>query len=555
LLDLITRELIASSLYYASEEMGISLRNSSYSPNIKERMDHSAALFDSNGKLLAQAEHIPVHLGSLPWGLQNTIKYCENESIELENGSMVVVNNPYIAGTHLNDVTVIKPIYFKEKLVAFAANKAHHSDVGGLVPGSISANARSLFEEGFIINPMLLMRKGEFVPETLSILKSNSRTPVERLGDLKAQVAANVTGERRFIALIDKYGMEVFEECCKSSFEYSEELMRKRLCSVLKKGKYSALDYLEHPDGKSDLILKVKIEIGDYGVSVDYGGTDSQVSFPLNAVFGVTLSGVYYVFRAILGADIPPNYGAFAPISVSAPKGSLLNPTFPSPVAAGNVETSQRNADLLFKALSKAAPKLVPAAAGGSMNNVMMGGVHEGRGWAFYETIGVGLGGSIDSDGIDGIQANMTNTMNTPIEEIECSFPLLVSRYEFREDSSGGGDYRGGSGLTRAFTMRSASTVFTVVAERAKYGPWGLKGGKSGATTEILLIDSKHRKKKVQAKCTLNLSLGETVMIHTAGGGGYRSPSRRERSKVRADLESGLVSKRYAKKCGYAANR
>lgn len=550
--DLVTQELIASSLYYASEEMGISLRNSSYSPNIKERMDHSAALFDSKGQLLAQAEHIPVHLGSLPWGLQNTIKYCQKEDLELNEGSMVVVNNPYIAGTHLNDVTVVKPIYFKGKLVAFAANKAHHSDVGGLVPGSISANARSLFEEGFIINPMHLMRKGEFVPETLSILKSNSRTPVERLGDLKAQVAANVTGERRLIALIEKYGLEVFEECCKSSFKYSEELTRRRLSSFLKEGKYSSIDYLEHPDGKSDLTLKVRIEIGDFGARVDYRGTDAQVNIPLNAVFGVTLSGVFYVFRAILGADVPPNHGAFAPISVSAPEGSLLNPTFPSPVAAGNVETSQRNADLLFKALSKASPKLVPAAAGGSMNNVMMGGIHEGKGWAFYETIGVGLGGSADSDGIDGIQANMTNTMNTPIEEIERSLPLLVSRYDFREDSSGGGKHRGGSGLIRAFTMGSRSTVFTVVAERARHGPWGLKSGKSGATTEILLIDLNHRrKKKVQAKCTLNLSKGDTIEIRTAGGGGYGVPSRREEEKVRADLDSGLVSKRYAKKCGY----
>ena len=554
IVDPVTQELIGSSLLYASEEMGIALRNSSYSPNIKERMDHSAALFDEGGRLLAQAEHIPVHLGSLPWGLRNVIDYCEKEGIEFENGSMVVVNNPYISGTHLNDVTVVKPIFAGGELIAFAANKAHHSDVGGKVPGSISVDARTLFEEGFILNPMYLIRRGEFVKETLSAFSSNSRTPVERLGDLKAQIAANVTGERRVLALVEKYGLDRFVESYKSSFDYAERLMKKRL-SQMKKGVYTAQDYLEHPDGEHDLKLKVKVTLSEDKVGIDYSGTDVQVPFPLNAVFGVTLSGVHYVIRTLSGNDIPANHGAFLPVSVSAPSGTILNPTFPSPVAAGNVETSQRNADLLYRALSKAMPEKIPAAAGGSMNNVMIGGVHDGSGWAFYETAGVGLGGRLDSDGLDGIQSNMTNTMNTPIEEIERTMPLLVTRYEFRENSAGAGRFRGGAGLVRAFQSRSDSaspTIFTVIAERGRHEPWGLFGGKGGGRTKITLLDSRGRaKKNLPIKCTINLERGETVVIQTAGGGGYGPPGKRDRERVSRDIADGLLSKSYARKCGY----
>ncbi len=554
IVDLVTKELIGSSLLYASEEMGIALRNSSYSANIKERMDHSAALFDDRGRLLAQAEHIPVHLGSLPWGLRNTIDYCEKEGIEFENGSMVVVNNPYISGTHLNDVTVVKPIFAGGNLIAFAANKAHHSDVGGKVPGSISVDARTLFEEGFIMNPMYLMRRGEFVKETLSAFSSNSRTPVERLGDLKAQIAANVTGERRVLALVEKYGLNRFVEAYRSSFDYAERLMKKKL-SGMKEGVYTAQDYLEHPDGIHDLKLKVKVTLSKNKVGIDYSGTDAQVPFPLNAVFGVTLSGVHYVIRTLTGNHIPANHGAFLSISVRAPSGSILNHTFPSPVAAGNVETSQRNADLLYKAFSKAMPEKIPAAAGGSMNNVMMGGIHDGRGWAFYETAGVGLGGRLDSDGMDGIQSNMTNTMNTPIEEIERTMPLLVTRYEFRENSAGAGRFRGGSGLVRAFQSRSDSstpTIFTVIAERGRNEPWGLFGGKGGGRTKVTLLDSSGKTKKdLPIKCTINLERGETVTIQTAGGGVYGQPGRRHREKIRNDIEDGLISKRFARKCGY----
>ncbi|GGP19115.1 5-oxoprolinase [Thermocladium modestius] len=544
-MDRFTSQIMRSSLFYASEEMGIVLRNSAYSPNIKERMDHSAAIFDAEGRMLAQAEHIPVHLGSLPWGLKNTVEYMRREGVEFEEGSMVVVNNPYIAGTHLNDVTVIRPIYFSGRLVAFAANKAHHSDVGGKVPGSISFDARSIYEEGLIINPVLLMRRNEFQRDVISLFASNSRNPYERMGDIKAQAAANLTGERRVLEVIGKYGLQSFLEANEEAFRYAETMFIKRLESV-PRGAYEAVDYLEKPGG-GDIRLAVKVVIGEDKVLVDYEGTDPQVPMPLNAVLGVTISGVHFVFRTLLGEDVPLNHGAFSRLEVRAPEGSVLNPTFPAPVAGGNVETSQRNADLLYLAMSKAMPREVPAAAGGSMNNVMMGGVHEGRTWAFYETIGVGLGGRDGMDGVDGIHANMTNTMNTPIEEIERSLPLLVKRYEFRPNSSGPGRFRGGSGIVRSYMVRTGRVTVTVLADRGRHGPWGLMGGGPGATTEVI-VGRRGRRVKVDTKVTVELEAGDYLEIRTAGGGGYGDPMQRDPEAVRRDLENGLITESYAKK-------
>jgi N-methylhydantoinase B len=429
-LNKITGQIIRSSLLYASEEMGIALRNASYSPNIKDRMDHSAAIFDSEGRLLAQAEHIPVHLGSLPWGLKKLITASSRSGLPFEEGTMIVANNPYITGTHLNDVTVIAPIYYKEELLGFAANKAHHSDIGGSVPGSISMDAKTLYEEGFIIDPEYLMVNSEFVEELLTRFSSQSRMPNERVGDIKAQAAANITGIKRVKKIVSKYGVEKFKEASAESYRYSESLTRHRISS-LNKGTYSVEDWVEHPDGQ-DIKLKAELTISDQEIKIDYEGTDKELDCPLNAVFGVTLSGVYFVVRTLIGDDIPANQGAFAPITVVAPKGTVVNPTFPHPVGGGNVETSQRNADLIYRAFSKAVPEKVPAASGGSMNNVMIGGVQNGKSWAFYETIAVGLGGRKEMDGIDGIHCNMTNTLNTPIEEIERKTPMLITRYEFR---------------------------------------------------------------------------------------------------------------------------
>ena len=550
--DLTTVEIIRNSLVYASEEMGIALRNSAYSPNIRERMDHSAAIFDNEARLLAQAEHIPVHLGSLPWGLVKTLEYCKRESIDLVEDSMIIVNNPYIAGTHLNDVTVIRPIFYSNRLVAYAANKAHHADVGGKVPGSIAVNATTLFEEGVVIDPRFLIRKDKFVASAVTALASNSRTPNERIGDLKAQTAANITGERRVLELIHKHGRKMFQQACQETLKKTEGLTRLRL-SRIPSGTYKAQDYLEDPDGH-DIQLKVTITLSKGRLKVDYTGTDGEVSNPLNAVYGVTLSGVYYVTRTLTGDDVSSNQGAFTPIKVYAPEGTILNPTFPHPVAGGNVETSQRNADLLYRAFSKAIPDTVPADSGGSMNNIMMGGSYKDRTWAFYETIGVGLGGGNGRDGIDGIQANMTNTMNTPIEEIERSYPLLIRQYELRPDSAGLGRHRGGSGIIRSYQALADDITVTVLAERGKNRPQGLFGGGSGAPTEVSLYkrtEGKTRKTKLPVKITVVLQKGDIVEIKTAGGGGYRRLRSGDISRIRADIENGIIGQQYAKRAYY----
>jgi len=544
-IDKITSQIISNSLFFASEEMGIALRNAAYSPNIKERMDHSAAIFDDEGRLIAQAEHIPVHLGSLPWGIKKTMEYLEKEGIEWEEKSMIVLNNPYIAGTHLNDITVIRPVFYGKKLVAFVANKAHHSDIGGKVPGSISFDAKSIFEEGLVLDPVFLIKNDEFQHDILSIISSNSRNPYERLGDIKAQVAANYTGEKRILEVIDKYGLEKFKESNLLAFEYGEKVFLSKI-EKIEKGTYEAIDYIEKPD-YTNLKLQVKIEILKNRIKVDYEGTDKQVDIPLNAVLGVTISGVHFVFKTLLGEDLPLNYGAFKNIEIIVPSGTILNPEFPYPVAGGNVETSQRNADVLYLAMSKAMPEIVPAASGGSMNNVMIGGIYKGKTWAFYETIGVGLGGRYGMDGTDGIQANMTNTMNTPIEDIERNFPIIMRKYEFRVDSSGAGKYRGGSGIIRSYVALENGMYFTILADRGKNKPWGLFGGKEGENTVVLMCKNK-RIRRVNTKCTLILNKDEWIEIRTAGGGGYGNPNERDVEKIHEDLLNGIVTKSYIRK-------
>jgi N-methylhydantoinase B len=465
---------------------------------------------------------------------------------------MIMVNNPYIAGTHLNDVTIIRPVYHSNRLVAYTANKAHHADVGGKVPGSISTDAKTLFEEGVVIDPRYVIRKNKFVNRAVTALSSKSRTPKERIGDLKAQTAANITGERRIIELVQKHRRKVFQQACSESLRKAEQLMRLRLSSI-PSGTYQAEDSLEDPDGH-DIRLKVILTLSRGLLKADYTGTDSQVTNPLNAVYGVTVSGVHHVTRTLTGDDIPANHGAFSPITIHVPEGAILNPTFPHPVAGGNVETSQRNADLLYRAFSKAIPDKVPADSGGSMNNVMMGGTYQDRNWAFYETIGVGLGARRDADGIDGIQANMTNTMNTPIEEIERSFPLLIRKYELRPDSSGLGRNRGGSGIIRSYEALVNDVTVTVLADRGRNRPQGLFGGEAGVETQVTLYKGtrgKDRKIKLPVKVTVLLRRGDTIEIKTAGGGGYGRVRSRDASKIRDDIENGIISQDYAKRAYY----
>ncbi len=520
-LDPITAEIIVSGLAYASEEMGIAVRNAAYSPNIKERLDHSCALFDARGRLIAQAEHIPVHLGSLPWGLRQTLAAIAEMGETMRPGDQWVVNDPYLSGTHLNDVTVIRPIFVDGAIFGYAANKAHHADVGGAVPGSMPPNAIDLFAEGFVAPPLRLMCEDRVVPSTVALFRANSRTPQSRSGDLRAQLAGNVTGERRFRELIERYGAQTVAAAADKAIADSETLMRAAL-RAFPDGVAVVEDVLEDADGVPSIVLKLRLEKRGDRVSLDYAGTSSQLPLPLNAVLGVTLSGIYYALRAAIASTIPMNEGAFAPVEVRVPEGSLLNPYRPAPVSGGNVETSMRNADLVLAALAALAPGRIPAQSGGSMNNVMMGGRDaSGRAWSFYETNGCGMGARPDADGIDAIHAHMTNTLNTPIEVIERSFPLRVTRYEFAEETAGSGRFRGGHGLVRSIELTEGTATVSLLAERHVVKPRGTGGGGDGACGKHERIARDGTRETLPAKTTFALEPGDGISISTAGGGGF----------------------------------
>ena len=520
-LDPVTAEIIKSSLLYAGEEMGIAVRNSAYSPNIKERLDHSCALFDARARLIAQAEHIPVHLGSLPWGLQRTLEVINRTYGGVCEGDMWVVNDPYISGTHLNDVTVIRPMYFRGKLVGYAANKAHHTDVGGSVPGSMPADAGDLFAEGLVVPPMRLVENDSAVEAAIDLFQSNSRTPEARRGDLRAQMAGNYTGERRAMELFERYGGPIMEAAIERLLNDSEVRTRAALRG-LGEGAFAYEDVLEDPQGAPSIRIALRLTLRDGSAHFNYEGTAAQLPFPMNAVYGVTLSGVYYALRAVTDPTIPMNDGCFRPVTVDVPEGTLLNPLRPAPVSGGNVETSTRNADVVLGALALAAPRRVPAQSGGTMSNVMIGGVRDDRTtWAFYETNGCGMGARPSMDGIDGIQCHMTNTLNTPIEAIERDYPLRVVQYEIVEGTAGAGRYRGGNGLVRALQLTEGTARLSLLAERHARAPHGAQGGGDGSTGRHELQATNGTKRPVAAKATIPLRPGETILVQTPGGGGY----------------------------------
>lgn len=526
-IDPITSEVIKSSLVYASEEMGVAVRNAAYSPNIKERLDHSCALFDRRGRLIAQAEHIPVHLGSLPWGLRQTLDSLRARGETLRRGDMFVVNDPYLSGTHLNDITLIRPIFHGDDLVGYAANKAHHADVGGSVPGSMSDDARELFVEGLILPATRLMQDDRVVEATIEIVRANSRSPEMRSGDLKAQIAGNVIGERRLLELVDRYGPATFEAAVTRFLRESERRMQAGLEEI--NGRVAvAEDYLEDLAGQPSIRIHATLTVHDGKMNIDYTGTSRQRDVPINAVYGVTLSGIYYALRSVFDPTIPMNEGCFRPVSVTIEPGTVLSPLRPAPVSGGNVETSTRNAQVILQALAQLVPHRVGAMSGGTMTNVMAGGTTAaGRSWTFYETNGCGMGARPTMDGIDGIQCDMTNTLNTPIEALERQFPLRVTRYEIVPNSGGAGRFRGGNGLVRELELVDGDATFVLLCDRHTVPPPGLHGGGPGAVgRNVYTRDGIER--QLPGKVKLFVRTGERIATFTPGGGGYGEPAQGE---------------------------
>lgn len=538
--DATTVEVIKGALIYAAEEMGIALRKSAYSPNIKERMDHSCALFDHRRRLVAQAEHIPVHLGSMALAVRQGLSHYRGA---LEPGDMILLNDPYLSGTHLPDLTLIAPIFHDGSLVGYAANKAHHVDVGGRAPGSLAGDATELYQEGLIIPPVKFVRRGAIDPELAAVIQSNVRTPEVQMGDLRAQIAANNTGMRRLLDLVEEYGAETVHAAMEAVMDYSERRMRAEI-EAMPDGVYEARDWMESTGtGGGPAEIAVKVTIAGSDIAFDYTGTAPQVDGPVNAPLGVTIAGIYYTLISVTDPSIPVNDGCFRPVTLHIPEGCMMNPRRPAPVAGGNVETSQRNVDVLMRAFAQIVPDRVPAAGQGTMNNVSIGGVDDdGRPWTFYETIGGGSGGRPGSDGVDGVHVNMTNTMNTPIEALEAYLPLRFRSYRLREDSGGPGEWRGGCGIERSWTLLGPRATLSILAERTKMQPWGLRGGRPGAPGEYLLRRRDGSLVTLPSKCTVQLERGDTLIIRTPGGGGYGDPLRRRPVLVLRDLLNGLVS-------------
>ncbi len=534
-------EVVWNALNYISEEMGITLKNTAYSPNIRDRHDHSCAILSPDGYLVAQAEHIPVHIGSMAIGLRNTLEYLEDEGKDLGKEDIIIVNNPYISGTHLNDITLIKPVYYGNIPAAYIANKAHHTDIGGKIPGSIGGDIKNLYDEGVIIDPDYIVKDGRPNTRLIKKMMSRVRTPEYLKGDLMAQIAAIKIGEKRIKDLVSRIGIEKLLNSYHESLEYVERYVRNRINERLKPGKYSAEEYLEGYE--EDLTIKVSIEVEEEHVKVDFTGTSWEVERPLNAVYGVTVSATTYALKTILDPKLPFNHGLYNTLDIYAPYKTILNPSYPHPVSAGNLETSQRIVDTIYKALADAS-EIIPAASCGSMNNIMLGG----KDWAFYETIGGGSGGRPLSDGVDGIHTNMTNTLNTPIEVMEREYPIQFIQYGLRINSCGYGRYRGGLGITRAFKLLSNATL-TIVASRIRYNPYGLRGGEPGESGEHYIIRDGKRI-DIGPYTTIQLRKGDIVYINTPGGGGYGNPADRSRQHIRKDLEEGKITIDYLRERG-----
>ena len=512
-------EIFKHLLNSVAEEMGVTLRRGSYSPNIKERLDFSCALFDREGSMVSHAAHIPVHLGAMPLSVQASIR-----AVECLPGDVIIMNDPYQGGTHLPDITLITPVFESGKLFAFIANRAHHSDVGGISPGSMPLST-NIFEEGLLIRPLKLVESGELNQAVLNWILANVRTPQERAGDLRAQMAANLRGVERVMELISRYGTEDLSAAMLELLVYSERMTR-RLISGMPDGMYSYCDFMDD-DGVSPEAVKICVTVTIDGdeAKVDFSGTAPQCLGSINATLAITVAATLYVFRCLLSLDIPANSGCLAPIRIIAPEGSLVNACAPSAVAAGNVETSQRITDVLLGALAQAVPERIPAASQGTMNNLTIGGVdsraNPSSQYAYYETVGGGMGGRPGKDGASAIHTHMTNTLNTPVEALEYAYPIRVRRYAVRRGSGGAGRYTGGDGIVREIEFLNEARV-TILSDRRKIPPYGLEGGGPGKTGRNLLVRA-GEEQALPGKICVDVKAGDIISLRSPGGGGWGS--------------------------------
>ena len=505
-LDPVTLSVLASALSGIAEEMGAVLIRGAYSSNIKERRDCSAALFDAEGRMVAQAEHIPVHLGAMPEAVAAVLER------DPAPGEVWILNDPYTGGTHLPDITLVSTMTVEDERAGFAVTRAHHSDVGGMAPGSMPADSREIWQEGLVIPPTRLVREGEIDEDLLGLLLANVRTPEVRRGDLRAQIAANRLAEQRLAELVERRGLDTVRAAFSEVLAYTERRTREAIAE-LPDGTYTAEGEIEG-DGVADedIPLRVSVTIAGDELAVDFDGTAEQVAGNVNCPLAVTRSACYFALRVLLPGDVPANAGTYAALSIAAPEGSVVNARSPAAVVAGNVETSQRVADTVLWALGQAVA--LPAQGQGTMNNLISGG----PGWTYYETIGGGQGASAAGPGPSGVHVGMSNTLNTPIEALELEYPMRVERYELADNSGGDGEHRGGDGVVRAVRVLEPATL-SLLADRRRHGPRGAAGGADGQPGEHRVGDE-----VLPPKARRALAEGDVVTIRTPGGGGWGEP-------------------------------
>ena len=540
--DPVTLEVFRNLFYSVAEEMGVTLCRTSFSPNIKERRDYSCAIFDARGRMVAQGEHMPVHLGSMPTSVEAAI-----EAVDMAPGDVVMVNDPFRGGTHLPDITLVEGVFLGESASAsdpaggtpvptstaaqelqastkpafYVANRAHHSDVGGMTPGSMPL-ATSIYQEGIRIPPVRLVRGGEIQRDILDLVLANVRTPIEREGDLTAQIASNRTGARRLLGLVERYGATMVSDYMAHLQDYAKRMTREAIRG-LPDGEYRFEDAMDDDgQGHGPLPIVVTLTVDGDRARIDFTGTCPQAAGSVNANYAITLSATMYCFRVIVPFPVPSNWGTIQPLEVIAPEGTLVNARLPAAMAGGNVETSQRIVDVVLGALAQAVPDRIPAASYGTMSNLTIGGTdpRTGAEFAYYETIAGGMGARPWADGLDATHCHMTNSLNTPIEALEHAYPYRVRKYAVRRGSGGAGRFRGGDGIEREIELLTDARV-TILSDRRIGAPYGLEGGEPGSTGRNSLSDADGRTIALAGKDSVDVAAGSVIRIHTPGGGGY----------------------------------
>ena len=520
-MNAIELSLFVSRMEAVCDEMGAVLRRTAFSPNIKDRLDYSCALFDAKGELCAQAAHIPVHLGSMAFALAGIVN-----QFEWQEGDIVILNDPFLGGTHLPDVTVLAPVFLESSLAGFVVNRAHHANIGSDSPGSMP-NSSTLEEEGLVISPQYLYQQGKLNQELADLLRSLIKNPddnneelgaegYEKIGgDFSAQLSALYTGQQRLLDLINKLGFSEFQIALKELNNYGESLAEDALKKI-PSGSYSFVDVMDDDGlGNNNLAIKLKLIVDPENIVADFQGTATQVNGNINCPLSVTAAAVYYVFRCLMPEYTPACSGIFRHITIKAPDSSLVNASYPAAVVAGNVETSSRIVDVVLGALFQALPEQIPAASQGSMNNIAMGNYAANESWDYYETLAGGMGAGPQFDGLSAVHTHMTNTLNTPVESLEMHYPIRIAAYAIRKNSGGKGLHQGGDGLSRVYEFLQDTQV-SILSERRESEPWGLAGGENAKSGENYL-DAE----VLPAKCSFDAKVGQRLTINTPGGGGW----------------------------------